>query len=66
MIGPTELILQMFRAALKAADPAAAVAKAINCRGREVTVGGQHFEVQGRVLAIGVGKAAAPMASGST
>ena len=56
MIGPTELILQMFRAALKAADPAAAVAKAINCRGREVTVGGQHFEFRGESWRSGWGR----------
>jgi hydroxypyruvate reductase len=61
---PEDLILKMFRAALRAADPAAAVAKAIHCQGREVNVNGRRVEVKGKAVVVGVGKAAAPMASG--
>jgi glycerate 2-kinase len=59
-----DVILKLFHAALKAADPASAVAKAIQCQGRELTVGGQRFEIEGKVVVVGVGKAAAAMASG--
>jgi glycerate 2-kinase len=61
---PEDLILELFRAALKAADPAVAVAKAIQCQGRVLNVNGRRIEVKGRAIAVGVGKAAAAMASG--
>jgi len=64
LTSPTVLILQMYRAALKASDPASAVAKAVKCQGRELVVGGQRIEVQGQALVVGVGKAAVPMANG--
>jgi glycerate 2-kinase len=64
VLAPEDLILRMFRAALSAADPAAAVAKAIQCHGREWNVNGRRIEVTGRAVVIGVGKAAVPMARG--
>jgi glycerate 2-kinase len=59
-----ELILRMFRAALKAADPTAAVATAVECHGRELNISGRRIDVAGKVIVVGVGKAAAAMASG--
>jgi glycerate 2-kinase len=59
-----DLILRLFRSALSAADPAAAVAKTIQCQGRQLNVNGRRIEVTGKAVVIGIGKAAAPMASG--
>jgi glycerate 2-kinase len=61
---PEDLILRLFQAALKAADPAAAVANAIHCQGRELNVAGQRIEIKGKTVVVGVGKAATAMASG--
>jgi hydroxypyruvate reductase len=62
---PAQLVVQdLVRAALAAADPAAAVAAAVHREGRWLRVGAQTYDLRrGRVVIVGAGKAAAPMAA---
>jgi len=59
------LLRRLLTASLSAADPAAAVRRAVRCTGRILTVGAQRYDLQRyeRVVAIGAGKASARMAA---
>jgi hydroxypyruvate reductase len=58
------LIRRWFDAALAAVEPAAAVERALACDGDSLVVRGQRTPIGGRLIVIGVGKAAVPMARG--
>jgi hydroxypyruvate reductase len=61
---PDALIRRWFDAALQAVEPAAAVERALSYDGDAFEVHGQRIPVRGRVIVVGVGKAAVPMARG--
>src|SRR5262245_3305623 len=52
----------IWEAALEAADPSVFTANALHLSGSTLTAGGREFQIHGRVVVIGVGKAAARMA----
>ena len=56
---------RIMRAALEAADPAAAVSRALAVIPRGFTAGGIPFLVEGRLVLVAVGKAAAAMTRGA-
>ncbi|HEY8448794.1 MAG TPA: DUF4147 domain-containing protein [Thermomicrobiales bacterium] len=58
------LIEAWYRAALAAAEPEHAVKSAIERDGRTLVVGGRRVPVEGRLVVVGVGKAAVAMACG--
>jgi hydroxypyruvate reductase len=55
-------LAEVMAAALEAADPAAAVRAHLRRDGAAIEVGDRRYEQAGRVLLVGGGKAAAPMA----
>lgn len=57
-----EIALALMEEALKSADPYQAVVRALRVEGDRVTVGGDEFELKGRVYVVAFGKAACPMA----
>src|SRR5262249_48150968 len=61
---PVALIRRWFDAALRAVEPAAAVERALACDGNSLVVRGQPIPIRGRLIVVGVGKAAVPMARG--
>ncbi|MEA2582691.1 MAG: glycerate 2-kinase [Thermomicrobiales bacterium] len=64
-VSDAALIQRWFEAALGAAEPASAVQRALRCDGEALTVGGQRIPLGGRLIVVGVGKAAVPMACGA-
>lgn len=58
------MIERWFAAALKAADPAAAIERVISLTGDQLRVGERRVDLRGRLLVVGVGKAAVGMAQG--
>ena len=60
-----ELIAGWYRAALAAADPEAAVRRHLAPERRALLVGGRRVPVAGRLVLVGVGKAAVAMARGA-
>ena len=69
MTSPTtraaELIEAWYRAALAAVEPAAAVRRHLVRNGNRLVVGGREVTVRGRLVVVGVGKAAVAMARGA-
>ncbi len=59
---PRDHLMQRFRAALAAVEPAAAVRAHLAWDGRELRCGAWRHAVRGQVVVIGAGKASAPMA----
>ncbi|MFN8567900.1 MAG: DUF4147 domain-containing protein [Kouleothrix sp.] len=59
---PGRALAEVMAAALEAADPAAAVRAHLRRDGAAIEVGDRRYEQAGRVLLVGGGKAAAPMA----
>lgn len=58
------VVEELLRAALAAVDPAAAVASAVERDGRWLRVGSRTYDLRhGRVVVVGAGKAAVPMAA---
>jgi glycerate 2-kinase len=58
------LIRRWFDAALAAVEPESAVAHALTCDGHSITVRKRRLPIRGRLLVVGVGKAAVTMALG--
>jgi glycerate 2-kinase len=52
----------IWEAALRAADPATCIPNAIRSHGRDLYLNGRRFEIRGRLIVIGAGKASARMA----
>jgi glycerate 2-kinase len=61
---PSSLIRRWFDAALRAVEPAAAVERAVAREGDALVVRGRRISIGGRLVVVGVGKAAVPMARG--
>lgn len=59
-----ELVLDIFHAALAAADPYEAVKKAVRVEGNLLSAGGEQYDLKGfnRLIVVGAGKACARMA----
>ncbi|KAF0107330.1 MAG: hydroxypyruvate reductase [Anaerolineaceae bacterium] len=57
-------VTRILSAALEAADPAAAVGRAVSLEGNRMRVASREYKIRkgGRILAVALGKAAAPMA----
>ncbi len=64
MASPNDFILDLFSAAVAAADPAAAVARQTSCFEHELLIGSERIQAPGKVVVAAVGKAAIAMASG--
>jgi hydroxypyruvate reductase len=62
--GPEALIRRWFDGALRAVEPAAAVERVLACEGGALVVREQRIPVRRRLVVVGVGKAAVPMARG--
>jgi glycerate 2-kinase len=56
-----EVLLEVIEEVIRAADPEMAVGRFLRREGSRLEVGGETFELRGKVVVLGVGKAAAPM-----
>jgi len=56
-----ELLLEVIEEVIRAADAGAAVEGFLKREGEKLEVGGETFEIRGKVVVLGIGKAAAPM-----
>jgi glycerate-2-kinase len=56
-----EVLLEVIEEVIRAADPGAAVGRFLKREGGKLEVGGETFEIGGKVVILGVGKAAASM-----